>query len=175
MSSVHAVTQKVCSTCRHYALGVGACLIVRMTILHALQAALNIRNSPVELSFMGNEDGMLWCRTAAETLHLWNWSQSVSEQAVDYMAVEEDPEAQLDSCDMMDVREQLNNALKLDPGSFKGQVRGITRQLPVCVGLVKGHVCVPGPLAVHSPDHRCIAFIGPQTPLSQHLSPVKVP
>lgn len=83
---------------------------------------------------MGHEDGMLWCRTAAETVHLWNWSQSVSEQAVDYMAVEEDPEARLDSCDMMDVREQLNDALNLDPGSFKGQVRRENRQPAMLCG-----------------------------------------
>eukprot|EP00892_Ulva_mutabilis_P009946 jgi/Ulvmu1/7323/UM035_0112.1 len=88
----------------------------------AFLAALNIRNSPTQLSFMGPGDSMLWCRTAAETLHLWNWSQSVSEQAGDYMAVEEDPGARPVSCDMMDVREHLNAALRHDLGNFKGQV-----------------------------------------------------
>ena len=46
----------------------------------------------------------------------------MSQQAQDYMAVEEDPEAGADSCDMLDAREQLTAALKPQPGAFKGQV-----------------------------------------------------
>lgn len=38
------------------------------------------------------------------------------------MEVEEDPSATVDSCDMMDIRDQLNAAIKIDHGSFKGQV-----------------------------------------------------
>ena len=81
-----------------------------------------MRNAPVDMQFFGEGKGKLWCRTATETMHFWDWGGSLSQQAQDYMAVEEDPEAGADSCHMMDAREQLNEALKAQPGAFKGQV-----------------------------------------------------
>lgn len=61
-------------------------------------------------------------------MHFWDWGGSIAQQAQDYMAVEEDPDACVDSCDMMDAREQLNAALKQDPGLFKGQVCSVPQQ-----------------------------------------------
>jgi hypothetical protein len=74
------------------------------------------------MQFFGPGKGRLWCRTATETIHFWDWGGSIAQQAADYMTVEEDPDAGVDSCDMLSVREQLNESLKQDPGQFKGQV-----------------------------------------------------
>jgi hypothetical protein len=81
------------------------------------------------MQFFGPGKGRLWCSTATETMHFWDWGGSIAQQVPDYMAVEEDPEAGADSCHMMDAREQLNNALKQDPGLFKGQVCSAARAL----------------------------------------------
>lgn len=87
-----------------------------------MQAALNVRNAPVDMQFFGPGKRRIWCRTATETMHFWDWGGSIAQQAPDYMAVEEDPDAGADSCDMMDAREQLNASLKEDSGLFQGQV-----------------------------------------------------
>jgi hypothetical protein len=41
------------------------------------------------------------------------------------MAVEENPDAGMDSCEMMQARELLTASLQRDPGQFKGQVSSL--------------------------------------------------
>lgn len=89
---------------------------------YGVQAAVNVRNAPVDMQFYGPGKEKLWCRTATETVHFWDWGGSIRQHKEDYMAVEEDPTASTDSYDMMDAREQLNTSLQQDPGNFKGQV-----------------------------------------------------
>jgi hypothetical protein len=115
--------------------------------VHA-QAALNVRNAPAELQFFGPSKGKLWCRSAIETVHLWDWGRSVEEQAADHMAVEEDPQAAPDSCDIMDAREQLNKSLQSDNARFQGQVRRRRLCRPMQIHL----------LCTVFPTSRCVAI-----------------
>lgn len=78
-----------------------------------MQAAVNIQNCPVEIGFYGAAQDKLWCRTAAETLHLWNWGK----------AVQEDDESAEEVAHITDAREQLTLAAGPALASIGEQVR----------------------------------------------------
>jgi hypothetical protein len=87
-----------------------------------MQAAVNIIDAPAALDFFGDQSGKLWCTSATETLHLWDWADAAAEPDVDLEDPNSAPSATpADICHIRDARQQLTGTLEGQP-AFSGEV-----------------------------------------------------
>jgi hypothetical protein len=91
---------------------------------NSMQAAVNISNSPAALDFFGDELGKLWCTSATETLHLWDWADAAAEPEVNFEDLSCRPSVTpADISNICDARRQLT--MTLEAQAFFGEVTSL--------------------------------------------------
>lgn len=89
-----------------------------------LQAALNINTTPAALGFYGPSAGRLWCTSATETLHTWDWADAAAEPEADFedLAAEAPSATPAEMQHVLDARERLTSVAKAHAAQL-GQAR----------------------------------------------------